>query len=117
MEGGTLDERLALLLLYVVAGLLMAGLALPLILEKVGPNTFYGFRLPKAFKSREIWFAANRYGGRLLLRLAIFLIVVALALYDVPGLGPDAYVLLTGSAVLIALLVIILLTVLYIRSL
>ncbi|HSJ55499.1 MAG TPA: SdpI family protein [Anaerolineae bacterium] len=116
-EGGNLDDRLFLLLLYLGAGLLLAGLAVPLILQKIGPNIFYGFRLPRAFESRETWFAVNKYGGRLLLRVAVLLVLAAVIFYLIPGLSLDDYALLTASVVLVAMVIVVVLTLLYLRSL
>ena len=47
----------------VLMALLLIGLAVPLILQKVPPNGFYGFRLPKTQSDPRIWYAANRGAG------------------------------------------------------
>ena len=41
-------------------------LCIPLILEKVKRNRFYGFRLPKTLASDEVWYPANAMAGRAL---------------------------------------------------
>ena len=38
------------------------GISMPL-LEKVPPNDWYGFRVPKTFLNERIWYAANRAAG------------------------------------------------------
>ncbi len=47
----------------VLIALLLIALAVPLILRKVPPNGFYGFRLPKTQSDPRIWYAANRAAG------------------------------------------------------
>jgi uncharacterized membrane protein len=63
-------------LFFVGLGLLLIGLAVPLILGKVGPNTVYGFRTEKTLSSPEIWRAANHAAG---VDLAIAGAAIALA--------------------------------------
>jgi uncharacterized membrane protein len=46
------------------AAIVLIAASIPLILEKVGPNRYYGFRTPKTLSSPEIWYAANRIAGR-----------------------------------------------------
>lgn len=50
--------------LFVLLGIVMVGLSLPLALGKVPPNWFYGFRTPKTLSSPDLWYAANRSLGR-----------------------------------------------------
>lgn len=46
-----------------VLAFVLIALAIPLILQKVPPNPFYGFRLPKTQSDPRIWYAANRAAG------------------------------------------------------
>ena len=48
---------------YSGAGIFLAGLALPLILGRVSPNYWYGFRISRTMNSTALWYAANRYAG------------------------------------------------------
>ena len=45
----------------------MSILAVPLILQRVPPNTCYAFRTRKTLSGAGIWYAANRYAGKGLL--------------------------------------------------
>jgi|GEM_PF-4162459 len=45
---------------YLAAGMVLVGLALPLVWGKIGPNRWYGFRVGVAMRSRAYWFAINR---------------------------------------------------------
>ena len=49
--------------LWLFTGLLFIGISLPLILEKVPPNGWYGFRVAKTFSNERIWYGANRAAG------------------------------------------------------
>jgi uncharacterized membrane protein len=50
-------------LFYSLVGLLFVFVSLPLILEKVGPNRWYGLRVEKTLNDERIWYAANRVLG------------------------------------------------------
>ena len=80
-----------LLVMYVVFGLLLAGLAVPLLLDKVPPNGWYGFRVPSTLYNADLWYKVNRYMARWLLLSGIITVAGAVALYLVPGLSVDAY--------------------------
>jgi len=51
-------------LVLALTGLLLAGLGVPLWRGKVPPNALYGFRTPKTRTNEEVWYEANRIGGR-----------------------------------------------------
>ena len=52
---------------YGGTGVLLAGLALPLILGRVPPNYWYGFRTSKTLSIAKLWRASNQYAGWCLL--------------------------------------------------
>jgi hypothetical protein len=80
-----------ILILYVVIGLLMVVLALPLIKGKVKPNGLYGFRVPQTLSDPDVWYAVNAHFGRRLVVTGIATTVAALLLYRLPGLDGDSY--------------------------
>lgn len=80
-----------LLVMYVVFGLLLAGLALPLLLDKVPPNGWYGFRMPSTLYNPDLWYKVNRYMARWLLLSGIATVAGAVALFFAPDLSEDAY--------------------------
>lgn len=53
-----------IILLFFTVGILYIGLGLPLYLEKISPNMFYGFRTQKTLSDKKIWFAANKVSGK-----------------------------------------------------
>ena len=97
------------MLSFVATGLLLIGLAIPMMLRRVKPNRWYGFRTHKTLSDDEIWYASNAYGGKLLLIFGIVHTVTSLVLYFVPALQAnlDAYasailaIFLTGFTVVI----------------
>jgi uncharacterized membrane protein len=64
--------------LHVFIGALFIGLGVPLMLQSVKPNRWYGFRTPKTLSDPEIWYAVNRVTGRDLLIGGAVLVCVAL---------------------------------------
>lgn len=63
--------------LWLFVGLLFIGISIPLIIEKVPPNRWYGFRVAKTFSSERIWYAANRSAGYDLLRAGVVIALTA----------------------------------------
>ncbi len=80
-----------LLAMYVIFGLLLAVVAVPLLLGKIPPNGWYGFRVPSTLYNERLWYKVNRYAARWLLASGIITVVGAVALYFVPGLTVDRY--------------------------
>ena len=96
-----MNEKLVILILYVAGGLLLALLSLPLHRDKIHPNAWYGFRVPKTLNNPEVWYAANRYTAKRLLVAGISMVLSAVFLYlFLPGLSVDAYAL-AGLAVFV----------------
>lgn len=63
----------------VAAGVLFVLLGIPLALDKVPPNSLYGFRTPKTQSGPGIWYPANRFaGGSLIVAGAAVAILTAL---------------------------------------
>lgn len=51
-------------LVMIATGLIMALLGVPLWLQRVPPNSFYGFRTPRTVSDPEVWYPVNRISGR-----------------------------------------------------
>lgn len=64
---------------YVGMGLLLVGLAIPLLRGRVRRNIWYGFRIPASFASEEAWERINRHGGRCLLWYALAQVLLGVA--------------------------------------
>ena len=57
----------------------MAAVAIPLILKRVPPNRLYGVRTRRTLRDRDVWFAANAFGGwALIIGAALSALLLAL---------------------------------------
>jgi hypothetical protein len=52
---------------FVVLGLVVLAVSLPLYLGRIRMNGLYGFKIRKAFKSEGNWYAINKYGAKVLI--------------------------------------------------
>lgn len=66
-------------LVHFFASAVAIAAALPLALDRVKMNSWYGVRLPEAFVSDAHWSRLNRFGGRLLLAWGLAIGVTAAA--------------------------------------
>jgi uncharacterized membrane protein len=82
-----------LLAMYVLMGFLLAGLSVPLILGKVKPNPFYGFRVSQTLENPDLWYAANKYAGKRLVVAGLAIMIGSVILYFIPGISIDTYAL------------------------
>ena len=99
------DPKAILLAVYLLSGLLLVGLSVPLIRGRVPPNPLYGFRVRRTLEEPAVWYAANRYAAWRLLWLGVALVVVAAACYLVRGVGFVAYALACSAVLLVGLAV------------
>lgn len=98
-------------IVFLAAGLLYMGLAVPMILRKIPPNGYYGWRTPKAFSSKKIWYEINWYCGRDFFAIGLFMFVYTVALFLLAGkhehfdvwLVAGNLVLLVGGVILLIL--------------
>lgn len=73
-----MTKMLALALLpLLVIGLIEIGLSIPLILHKVPPNGFYGFRVAKTLSNEDTWYKANEFSGKLMLVSGVMALILA----------------------------------------
>lgn len=86
--------------------LVLIGLSIPLMLGKIKPNGWYGFRIPLTMNHPEIWYPANRLAGWWLLGYAVLLLAASLLLPILPGMTLDAYTVILAVLALIGLLIV-----------
>ena len=86
------------------AGGLMVVLAVPMILQRVKPNPWYGFRTRKTLSDEKIWYAANKYAGKALLMAGAVITVTSLVMYPVarPAASNEEMLLLIWLIVVLA---------------
>lgn len=106
-----------LLILFLACGLLNTLLSIPLILQIVKPNPLYGFRVRATLENAEVWYAVNRHFGQRFLWAGILLMISAPALYFIPGISEDFYAIACMVIFMIALIVALIQSVQYLRSL
>lgn len=94
-----------LAIINVIAGLLMAAIALPLVLGKIPPNLWYGFRTPRTLRDPAVWYPANAYAGRWLFASGIAIALAAVALLFVPNVSIEfyAYLMLAVTLLMVGL--------------
>ena len=79
--------------IYAGGGLLLGLLSLPLMMRKIKPNPYYGFRVSATLENPEIWYTVNQYFAKRQLVAALIEIASATGLYYWPGITVDAYAL------------------------
>jgi SdpI/YfhL protein family len=105
-----------LLALYTIGGLLLAGLSVPLILHKIPPNGWYGFRIPATLQNPTLWYTVNAYAGRRFLVVGLGTSIGAIVLYYVTSPNVDEYAMGTLGLFLALFLWAIITSSLYLRS-
>ncbi len=112
-------EITSLMITFVCLGLLIVGLSVPMILRRVKPNPWYGFRTPRPLADESVWYAANGYSGRLLLMLGAIWAAGAVVLRYVPDMGTDfaACSIAYGVVITVGLLAVVGLSFRYLCSL
>ena len=97
-------------IIFFIIGLVFIGLVIPMILRKIPPNGYYGFRTPKAFSSEKIWYEINWYCGRdcfvigLLLciyNLILFLFQSSIKNIDIWGIAGNLLILGVGPTLML----------------
>jgi uncharacterized membrane protein len=78
-------------IIQVSSALILATLCVPLILGKIGPNPWYGFRVRRTLEDPVIWYKANAYAGKALILTAIAMIVFSTTFYLIPAFDPPTY--------------------------
>ncbi len=108
--GRTVSPLTLLLLMFIGSGAVVIGVSIPLALGRIPPNSWYGFRVPRTLADPDVWYAANRYGGRLGFWLGGFVMASAVGFYFVPGISVEEYawtilgVVVLGMAAVLVLL-------------
>jgi len=77
------EETLIVALSFLVPGIIEIILSVPLILEKIKPNVFYGFRVKKTLSNKDIWYKANKYTGKDMLIAGLILTIGSIGFFVV----------------------------------
>ncbi len=89
---------------YVGLGILFILLGIPMYAGRVKPNGLYGFRTPKTFSSEPIWYAANRFAGKEIIRAGRTIVVCSTIFLLVNVVGRFSMDFVAGFGLLIAIM-------------
>ena len=106
---------LLLMLIYTISGGLIMALSIPLVLGKIGPNPWYGFRVKKTLTDPTIWYLANAYSGKRLFIVGLVVNLISVVLYFVPNMDINIYTLSCAGVTVGGLIVAVIQTLLYLR--
>ncbi len=96
-----MSENTCAALLFSIVGVVYIGLGIPLLLQRVPPNGFYGCRTMKTLSDVNTWYAVNRVTGRDLIIGGVAILFAALAVYLFGQAIDSKYV----AAILLAVLI------------
>jgi SdpI/YfhL protein family len=80
-----------LMVTFIISGLVLMAVCLPLILGWIPPNGLNGFRVRKTMQHPEIWYPVNKYGGERLALASLLLALAAVGYTYVPDISVDIY--------------------------
>jgi hypothetical protein len=110
-------ENIIFAVMYIVLGLLVMAISIPLKNGKVAMNHVIGVRLKKSFTSEKNWYLMNSYGGRQLLIWSAVLVLLGFVVLFFPFNGSELFITLFAFMPVIVLIVPTLLIVRYSKTL
>jgi uncharacterized membrane protein len=113
-----MENTILIIILYTLVGILEIILGIPLLLEKIKPNWFYGFRLPKTMSSKDIWYKSNKYVGRDFIITGIIVTLGSLFLLMIRNnMSLNLIVLIGSFLVLITIILVLIRSLIYLKKL
>jgi len=106
---------LVLMWMFTMSGCLLSLLSIPLILGKIGPNPWYGFRVPKTLSDPKVWYPANTYAAKRLFVVGILGSLISILLFFVPNIDINTYALSCAAVTLGGLIVTLIQSFLFLR--
>ena len=103
--------------MYVIVGLVLMAISLPLKHGKVSMNHVIGVRLRKSFTSEKNWYLMNAYGGNQLFRWSAVIAILGIMTFFIPFEGRELLIALFAFLPLIVLVVPVYLIVRYSKTL
>ena len=90
-----MSDYIGLIIFYVLTGVLLIVLAIPLMRGKIKPNGLYGFRVRATLDNSEIWYPVNAWAGKWLLVLGVVNVASAVLIPLIwPTVTLDAYAII-----------------------
>ena len=112
-----MSDKLLLMVMYLFFGVLLIGLSIPLMRNKIKPNGLYGFRIPKTMDDPDTWYAVNHHYSFRLFWLGVATVLSSMILYVIPSLTVDAYALSVLAVFALVFLIGLLQTIRYMKTL
>jgi uncharacterized membrane protein len=107
-----------MILLFVLTGLLLIVISIPMIRGKVKPNSWYGFRIRATLDDPDVWYPANAYAGKWLLGYGVVQTIAAVLIPIVwPTISVDEYSILITVVLMVGLLVVFIASMRFVTSL
>ena len=91
-------------ILLLISGAALALVCIPLIRGKVPPNAVYGIRIKASYSSTEQWYRVNKFGGKLLLGVAMVILLLGLIGILIPLDFFGLYSIVCSVLILVSLL-------------
>ena len=89
-----------------LTGVVLIGLAIPLMLRRVKPNALYGFRVPATFADESVWYDMNARAGRHMAAIGVtYMLLIGAMLVTTRG-RPAPILILAPMGFLVAALII-----------
>jgi uncharacterized membrane protein len=90
-----------LLVMFLISGVILVAISIPLIRGRIAPNSLYGFRVRDTLDDPRTWYKTNAYSGKWLLATGLIFIAVCILAYNIPNIGLDTYSLICMAGFLI----------------
>ena len=90
-----------LLVMFLISGVILVAISIPLIRGRIAPNSLYGFRVRDTLDDPRTWYKTNKYSGKWLLATGLIFIAVCILAYNIPNIGLDTYSLVCMAGFLI----------------
>jgi uncharacterized membrane protein len=66
---------------YIFLGLVLVLVDIPLYFKLIGPNQFYGLKIPKAYQSEKNWYDLNKYCAKQGIMWGSFIVLLGLCCF------------------------------------
>jgi len=92
--------------LLFLTGLVIIGIAIPLVLRRVKPNPLYGFRVPATFADEVVWYEMNARAGRHMIVIGVTYITLLAGLLAIRSRAGGDFLLVAPMAFLVVALIV-----------
>ena len=111
-------------LVNIFMGLLIMGIAIPMVMEKIKPNMLYGFRTKKTLSDEKIWYASNKYAGKVMIWCGAVMVIISAVVMMLDrftsafvSVSEGAAVIIWSAVCMIPIVVMVILSMAYLKKL